>query len=182
MALGDSSASKTFQPDETEKPQQQTEEPSQLRRSKRRNRHPPDRLNLMSTHQGQTIAGCTLHSVAQDVLSKIHQNHGGEQFTKAKGHDVAEWLYQKVLEEELENWKGHYEVCKIANIPPGSNLVGSRVVYRVKPTDEGTFKFKARLVVHGNEGKEKDNIRKDSATACLTPIRLILSTAVRCQL
>ena len=70
----------------------------------------------------------------------------------------------------------------MADISPGSNLVGIHVVYRVKSTDEGNLKFKARLVVHGNEDIEKDDIRKDSATAHLTAIRLILSMAVLFQL
>ena len=44
--------------------------------------------------------------------------------------------------------------------------------------DDGNFKFKARLVVHGNEDAKEEDIRKDTATAHLFKIRLILSLAV----
>ena len=44
--------------------------------------------------------------------------------------------------------------------------------------DDGSFKFKARLVVHGKEDAKKDDIRKDAATAHRITIRLILSLAV----
>ena len=56
-------------------------------------------------------------------------------------------------------------------------MVGSHVVYRVKVSDTGEFKFKERLVVHGNKDTEKDDTRRDSATAHLATIPLILSLA-----
>ena len=55
--------------------------------------------------------------------------------------------------------------------------MGSHVVYRVKQDDDDSLRFKARLVVHGNEDVHKDDVRKDAATAHLTTIRLILSVA-----
>ena len=53
-----------------------------------------------------------------------------------------------------------------------------RSVYQIKKDEKGRYKFKARLGVHGKEDAEKDDIRKDSATAHLITIRLILSMAV----
>ena len=82
------------------------------------------------------------------------------------------------MEAELGNWKGHYEHTKLVEIPPGANIVGSHVVYRIKKDESAHYKFKARLLVHGNEDIEKEDIRTDAATAYLTAIRLILSMSV----
>ena len=148
-----------------------------LRRSKRV-RKAPEKLNRLSHRSCPQASGKTLSSLEQEVLATVHAKHGTEQFTKSQGRDVPEWLYDKALQQEMENWRGQYSPCPVGDVPPGSNIVGSHVVYRVKVSDTGEFKFKARLVVHGNEDAEKDNIRKDSATAHLTTIRLILSMAV----
>ena len=150
----------------------QIPEPEPTLRRSGRQRRPPAKLCLTST-----MAGSTLKSIEPDVLSAVYEAHGTEQFTKRKGPDVPDWLYSKALEEELTNWKGQYEPCGITDIPPGSNIVGSHVVYRVKQDDNSALKFKARLVVHGNEDVQKNDVRKDAATAHLTTIRLILSMA-----
>ena len=148
-----------------------------VRRSGRQ-RRPPDKLCLTTQQQSVDISGRRLSSIEQQVLASVYSKHGAEQFTKGKGSDVPDWLYAKALTEELANWRGHYEQCHISDIPPGAKVIGSHVVYRLKKTDAGDYKFKARLVVHGNEDIDKKSIRKDSATARLTTIRLILSMAV----
>ena len=152
-------------------------ETQQIRRSGHQ-RRPPSRLNLMN-NKDECVAlhGLDLESQEQAVIAQICKKHGTDQFTKNKGPDVPEWMYTKAIELEMENWKGHYKRTIVMEVPPGANMVGSHFIYRVKRNDDGSFKFKARLVVHGNEDIEKDEIRKDSATAHLTAIRMILSIA-----
>ena len=57
-------------------------------------------------------------------------------------------------------------------------MFASHVVYLVNVADTGEVKFKARLFVYGNEDADKYHIPKDSATAHLATILLILSLAV----
>ena len=128
--------------------------------------------------RSEEIRGKTLQSTEQKVLAQLYQKYGSEQFTQSAARGIPDWAYAKALEAELKNWEGHYQQCSIAEIPPGSNIVGSHVVYRIKKNEDGNFRFKARLVVHGNEDASKDDIRKDATTAHLTTIRLILSLAV----
>ena len=51
----------------------------------------------------------------------------------------------------------------------------SHVLYRIKKDDQDSYRFKARLVVHGNEDAEKNDIRKDAAIANLVIVRFFLS-------
>ena len=166
---------------EVQTSEQAPPEPQPLRRSIRERRPnvklSPDEYSLLSTDP-QLLDGSTLRSLEQSLLAKVHRLHGHEQFTRAKGPDVPTWLYDNALATELDNWQGAIEQCDVSSISPGSNIVGCHVVYKVKREDDGTFTFKARLVLHGNEDASKDDIRKDSATAHLSTIRLILSLAV----
>lgn len=149
-----------------------------LRRSRRSHKVPLRyRDMLAATQVPDSLSGLTLDSDEQTVLATLYEKYGADQFTKNKAPEIPEWLYFKALDAELDNWKGHYEHTKLCDIPPGANVVGSHVVYRIKKDEQEAFKFKARLVVHGNEDLQKDDIRKDAATAHLTAIRLVLSMA-----
>ena len=164
-------------PDTAKEPEQPA-----LRRS-RRERKPSYKCReaLISGNAEEVskeIQGTTLQSDEQRILAQLYRKYGSEQFTQSAARDIPDWAYAKALEAELKNWEGHYQQSSIAEIPPGSNIVGSHVVYRIKKNEDGSYRFKARLVVHGNEDASKDDIRKDAATAHLTTIRLILSLAV----
>ena len=111
------------------------------------------------------------------ILAKLYKKYNSEQFTKQKAPDIPEWLYIEAVASELQNWKSQYEHVKLADVPADANVIGSHLVYRIKKDEKGQFRFKARLVVHGNEDEQKDAIRKDAATAHLVTIRLILSMA-----
>ena len=156
------------------------QEALQHSRRSTRQRRPPLRYREAYTTSNEPVSihGYILESEKQAVLGKLYRKYGNEQFTKGKAPDIPEWLYTSALEEEMSNWKGHYRVCQAGELQPGSNVIGSHFVYRIKQKDDSTYKFKARLVVHGNEDAEKDDIRKDAATAHLTMVRMLLSLAV----
>ena len=180
----------TNTPEEKEKTDEELQEESKFsqspehkerpRRSQRQHRTPARYRDTLASNHTRLAADKTrtLQSNQQSVLEKLYNVHGSEQFTKGSRQDIPEWLYTKAIREELNNWDGHYDSHNITEIPPDSNVVGSHLVYRFKQNDEGTYKFKARLVVHGNEDLEKEEIRKDAATAHLATVRLILSMAV----
>ena len=158
-----------------DKPEAQEAQPT--RRSSRI-RRPPNKLSLHARKSPFSLDGALLPSMREAATAKAYEANGYDQFVKGKGKGVPDWLYETSLADELDNWKGHYQSWRITDIPPGANIVGSHVVYRAKKEDDGTLRFKARLVVHGNEDALKNAIRKDSATAQLATIRTILSMAV----
>ena len=160
--------------------QQEVSQKQPLRRGKRIKK-PSAKLRgtyVTGNHKQSDMHGYTLNLQQQELLKKLYDKYSNEQFTKGKAPDIPEWLYWIALEEEMANWGGHYKACEAKNVQRGANVAGSHLVYRIKRNDDGTYKFKARLVVHGNEDAEKDDIRKDTATAHLTTVRLLLSLAV----
>ena len=69
---------------------------------------------------------------------------------------------------EIEtNWGNAYVEMKEHDVSKHANVIGLHVVYKVKVEENGVKRLKARLCPYGTRDKEKDNVRKDSATALL---------------
>lgn len=78
--------------------------------------------------------------------------------------------------EYYYNWYDAYTLTLGSNVPPKSDVLASNVVYKMDTNEEVSRSLKVRIVPHGNNhGREKDNIRKDSASVQLNIIRLVLS-------
>lgn len=63
-------------------------------------------------------------------------------------------------------------VCRVANI------VSSHGVSKLKTNDDRSLQLKAGIVLHGNGGSMKDEIRKDCMAADMQLTRLIVSPGV----
>lgn len=57
------------------------------------------------------------------------------------------------------------------------NVVRSHVLYNIKKEEDGTLRLKSRICLLGNRDMIKYYIRKDSATAPFSVIRLMLAVA-----
>lgn len=77
--------------------------------------------------------------------------------------------------EYHSNWHEAYEPRMENTIPTHANTVTCHVVSKVKADEVGSRTLKARIIPHGNHDAEKDDIGKDSASAQLNTIRLVLS-------
>ena len=62
-------------------------------------------------------------------------------------------------------------------ILPGSNVISSHTLYKVKQNDDGSLKLKARIAPHGNEDNLKNILSKDCATCPPTGLRILESIA-----
>lgn len=78
-------------------------------------------------------------------------------------------------EREKESWTSNKAFTRVSQdeVPPGSNIVGSHVVYRRKL--DGTPK--ARIVPWGHRDAEKNDVRGDAPSLNLDSMRLLLSLA-----
>ena len=78
--------------------------------------------------------------------------------------------------ELKQNWDGNKVDVPYREVPQDSNVIGSHIVYTVKPTDNpGLLKLKTRIFVHGNRNSEKEALRTDSAVGSHSAFRLIYS-------
>lgn len=64
------------------------------------------------------------------------------------------------------------------NIPVNANKIICRTIYKVKEVDDGSLRLKSHTVIHGNRDKVKYSVRRDSASADLSIVRLALYLGV----
>ncbi len=119
-----------------------------------------------------------LQSRKQLVLQQIFDEIGTSQVNRKSLEFAPPWILETAFEEEHDgNWKEAYTIVPEKEVPAESNVISSHVVYKIKTSESGERKLKARIVPHGNRDKEKNDIRKDSSTAQFDCIRLVLSIA-----
>lgn len=110
------------------------------------------------------------------ILDEIHDVIGSQQVSGGKLAFAPPWIIEQAFEKEHQNnWSDAYEQVREKDLPRNANIITSHVVYKIKTDEQGERDLKARIVPHGNRDVEKDSIRKDSATAQLGVIRLLLS-------
>lgn len=76
-----------------------------------------------------------------------------------------------------DSWTDAFEVISQESIPPDANVIGCHTVYQVNK-DGGLLRLKACSALHGNRDKARFVLRRDSASADLSVIRLVLSLGV----
>lgn len=117
-----------------------------------------------------------LESDKDILLLLIRQRIGSKQVAASQLSFVPSWLLDEAVEEELaQNWQGAYELVGINSLPPDANVIASHVVFKVKDNQDGSLRLKARLVLHGNRDKDRFKVRRDSASAELFIVRVLLS-------
>lgn len=125
------------------------------------------------------IDGVTLESQKQSLLENIKSKIGQRQVTSSELEFAPPWLLNDALQAELEaNWNGAYIETPASTVDKNANVFSSHVVYKVKDGDDGQLKLKGRLVLHGNRDKDRFAVRRDSASADLSIVRLLLSLAL----
>lgn len=63
------------------------------------------------------------------------------------------------------------------NIPHDTNIISSRVVYKIRGDPQDVLRLRGRLVFHKNRDKERFSVRHDPVSADMTVVKLLLSSA-----
>lgn len=114
----------------------------------------------------------------QALCEKILEVYGRSNLTRAKLPFVPPWLLDQALEDELKGWDPHIRVEPLRSGSESKLVIGSHVLYCVKTRESGKHYVKARLVIHGNEERDKERLRCDASSLHFTLVRVILSMAV----
>ena len=108
---------------------------------------------------------------ARDVLCEKPLSEHQLQF-------VPQWVIDKAIAKEKENYNGAYEELHISQLPPNQNFISSHHFFQLKHEGEtDKLKLKCRLVPHGNQDRDKESVQKGSATAQFLIIRIVLPIA-----
>ena len=121
--------------------------------------------------------GTCMQSNEQHILQVILDTIGPNQVSGSKLRFAPDWIIRNSFARELDNWKDVYTEIHEHAVPKHANIVRSHTVFKVKTDESGKLSLKSRIVAHGNEDREKDSIRKDSAAAQFVVIRILLSLA-----
>jgi Reverse transcriptase (RNA-dependent DNA polymerase) len=118
----------------------------------------------------------------QRLLQLMVQRVGHKQISLSHATAItAPWLVDASFTRELSNWKEAYEIIPLDRLPPNANYIRSHAFRHVKrATDDETnssLRLKTRIVLHGNEDNERDDVRKDTQAASFTSIRTLLALA-----
>lgn len=112
------------------------------------------------------------------MLHYIYSQIGGKQVSVGSLSFAPAWILRESFETEMsENWKGAYEVVDDKDVPKNANRIGCHTIYKEKEDDK-ELRLKARNVLHGNRDKDRFGVRRDSASADLSVIRLVISLGV----
>lgn len=91
---------------------------------------------------------------------------------------VRKWLLDEETEADLHaNWENVYESLPLSSLPPRANLNGAHIVFKLKDDDHGQLTLKVRSVLQGYRDCDRYSHRRNSASADLPVIRLVLSFA-----
>jgi hypothetical protein len=128
------------------------------------------------------LSDCDRQQEEQRLLQLMLQRVGHKQVSLAYATAVtAPWLVDASFVRELANWKDAYEVIPLSSLPSDANYIRSHAFCHIKrATDDSSnssLRLKTRIVLHGNEDKEKDDLRKDTQAASFTSIRTLLMLA-----
>ena len=122
----------------------------------------------------------SLQSSEQVVLHDMKRVIGDGPVSEFKLQFAPRWIIDKAIADEKSNYHdaGAYKELHFREIPKGANVITSHHFFQIKNhAEEGRLRLKCRLVPHGNRDREKESVRKDSATAQFPIIRLLLSLA-----
>ena len=120
----------------------------------------------------------SLKTSEQGILKRARDVLGEKQLSEHQLQCVPQWVSDKAIAKEKENYNGAYEELLISQLPPNANLISSHHFFQLKHEGEtDKIKLKCRLVPHGNRDRDKGSVWKDSATAQFPIIRIVLSIA-----
>lgn len=119
-----------------------------------------------------------LSSIESDVIEEYYQQFGTNEFLIHHAQGLPSFPTQNAYDAEEDSFTKTIRKVHASNVPIGSNVISSHVLYKVKIRDDGSKMMKARIAPHGNRNREKEDIKTDSATCSPVRMRIILSIAV----
>jgi hypothetical protein len=139
-----------------------------------------DELSKITSDEPTFLSDVDRRMEEQRLLQLMLKGVGHKQVSLAHATALtAHWLVDESFTRELANWKDAYELIPLDHLPTDANYIRSHAFCHIKrATDEqsdSSLKLKTRIVLHGNEDKEKDDIRNDTQAASFTSIRTLLS-------
>ena len=133
----------------------------------------------LSTHRIELLPGSELTSAEQDALRMYYQRFEGKEFLLHHAEGLPSFITANSYSIEEHNFLKHCISVHRSKVPTNANVISSHILYKIKQRDDGSLTCKARIAPHGNEDRDRLNLKTDSA--CCPPIGIRVLFSV-CQL
>ena len=133
--------------------------------------------NAVSASSSVLSLGLHLTSTESEVLSSMVEKFGNKPFLKHHAQDFDQYPLINACKEEEGTFLKTVRPVPHNKIPPGSNIISSHTLYKLKQNDDGSLKLKARIAPHGNKDNMKYFLSKDCTTCPPTELRILESIA-----
>lgn len=118
-----------------------------------------------------------LPSNEKQILKNIMDSFGNKPFVRHQAQGFEQFPILNAYRVEEEDFKKNVESVKRSCVPPGSNVISSHVIYKVKMNEDGSLKLKALIAPHGNEDSNKDQMCTDCCMCSSLGIRIVISVS-----
>ena len=136
------------------------------------------RFTDRDSHAKNAVASLVeLSSAEQNDLKDLLEHFGNKSFLGYMAEGFPSYLMQNAYFDEENSFKKTVRVVSRYEVPAESNVISSHVIYKIKVTDDGSLKLKARIAPHGNEDSLRYEMRTDCAMCAPMGVRLLISIA-----
>lgn len=118
-----------------------------------------------------------MQSSEPNVLKQYLDVLGYKDFMLHQAQGLPDFPMHNTYSTQEEKFKSTVKEVYSKSIPESANVITSHVLYKIKANDDVALRMKARIAPHGNEDRERDKLKSDSATCPPTGIRMLLSIA-----
>eukprot|EP00178_Gracilaria_changii_P001336 TRINITY_DN1187_c0_g1_i1.p1 TRINITY_DN1187_c0_g1~~TRINITY_DN1187_c0_g1_i1.p1 ORF type:complete len:639 (-),score=88.06 TRINITY_DN1187_c0_g1_i1:5196-7112(-) len=139
---------------------------------------PASEAQPLQSSEVQLTPGQDLERIEQQTVSLFYDVLGSKEFMLHESHGLPHFVTQNAYNKEQHAFMKTVRQIPVDAVPEDANVIHSHVFYKIKKCDDGSFVLKARIAPHGNEDRDKAQLKTDSASCPPVGIRLLLSVAV----
>lgn len=132
----------------------------------------------VTANEIELLPGNELTSTEKNALSDYYTRFNRKEFILYQSEGLPTLITHNAYNVEQQSFMKECVVIPRSNVPKGYNIIRSHVLYKIKLRVDGTLTCKARIAPHGNEDKEKHNLKTYSASCPPLGIRMLYSLSV----
>ena len=123
----------------------------------------------------ELLPGTELTSSEQNALLLYQNRFQSKEFLQSHAEGLPSFILENSYNVEENNFLKHCVLTPYNDVPDNANIIRSHVLYKIKVRDDGTLTCKARIAPHGNEDRDKAQLKTDSACCPPLGIRMLFS-------
>ena len=129
----------------------------------------------------ELLPGTELTSSEQEALNQFQDRFKSKEFLIHQAEGLPSYILSKSYRDEENAFVNQCIRVHKSDVPRNANVIRSHVLYKIKTRDDASLTCKARIAPHGNEDRDREHFRTDSACCPPVGIRILFSLSVMFQ-